>query len=269
MQFENAYTPRSLCPSVTLTPLSIQKGVAFAVREDLLPGGTKQRAILPFLNALREQGFRHFVYASPFAGFAQVALAYVCQSLGLECTLVAERDPATGEMHEFTALAQSYGARVFLESSLESAERKAHRFTLKEENAFKIPLGFNDEMYRFAMRRELERSWSEVLFLLGRVKPKNLWLPVGSGVLTSVFSQVVDPSVRFRCLNVHVLEESDSRIQTLMKNPRVDLISCPLRFESRALQLPEIPSNIHYDAKLWEIIERDAEDGDVWWNVAR
>jgi hypothetical protein len=58
-----------------LTPLQIDAGTVHVVRDDLLPGGTKQRAVHAYLRDAIAGGATSFVYASPPPGFAQVALA--------------------------------------------------------------------------------------------------------------------------------------------------------------------------------------------------
>src|ERR671914_1316606 len=98
-----------LSPAVQISELSHRQNRYFVVRDDLLPGGTKQRAAGPLLRHLMSQGFDHSIYASPFSGFAQVALAYSCQIVGVRCTIFAECDPARpGRAHEYTDLAEHY-----------------------------------------------------------------------------------------------------------------------------------------------------------------
>ena len=52
------------------------------VRDDLLPGGTKRRA-LPVLM----KGKSEYVYASPVYGYGQVALAHVARESGKRATV--------------------------------------------------------------------------------------------------------------------------------------------------------------------------------------
>lgn len=116
------------------------------------------------------------------------------------------------------------------------------------------------------MREELTREWTNILQVLPK-QPEVLWLPVGSGTLATLFSEVIAPGIRLHCVNVHVLRESDSRVEALRRNPRVTLFSASQAFAEEAYERPSIPSNIHYDAKLWSFIRQHGQDGDVWWNV--
>jgi hypothetical protein len=49
----------------------------------------------------------------------------------------------------------------------------------------------------------------------------------------------------------------------------VQYFSAEQEFSEMATNRPPVPSNIHYDAKLWSFVKSHAQDGDLWWNVAR
>ena len=70
-------------------------------------------------------------------------------------------------------------------------------------------------------------------------------------------------------MNVHVLKETDERIQGLTKNSRIKVFHAPMTFHEKSEARPGIPSNEFYDAKLWPFINQYGQAGDVWWNVAR
>lgn len=263
--------PAGFSPPVHISQLTLPHGTVHVVREDLLPGGTKQRAVAPYVQALMARGYNHFVYASPFCGFAQVALAYVCRQLGVSCTVVASRDPDLTNVsakHEFTCLAEDYGADVLLAETLSEAEAFADGLSQNDPRTFKPPLGFDCPLYREHLVQALKREWARVLARLER-RPRALWLPVGSGTLVKTFSAFVEPEIELHALNVHVLAHEDRRIQAVRENPRVTLFSAPQPFAAPASLLPAVPSNRFYDAKLWDLIARYGVDGDVWWNVAR
>lgn len=255
-------------PPVEISKLPILNGSVYVVRDDLLPGGTKQRAAVPYLKALRAQGYTTFVYASPFAGFAQIALASACNDLSLQCLICAENDPSKPGLqpHAFSKLAEKFGAKLVLSETLKQAENLAKEFERLDHRYLKIPLGFNTEIFRNELEREVRKQWSYVEEV---VVPRRLWLPLGSGTLATVFSKVLPENVEIHCVDVHVLQPNDSRIQKLRALPRIHVHSAPERFAEPAQSLPPIASNIHYDAKLWAPIYASAGDGDLWWNVAR
>ena len=250
---------------------TVERGEIDIVRDDLLPGGTKQRACGPLLEQLAAQGYSEFVYASPFCGFAQIALTYVCQELGFTCTVFTEEDHSSGvrgNPHEFTKLARSFGAEAHLTKNLSAAEAAASVYAAQAPERFKIPLGFNCEEFRTAFESALETQWLIIQRKLGRT-PKRIWLPVGSGTLAGVFAKVVGAEVEINCVNVHVLSKQDSRIKALDENPRFRVFDAPEKFPEHALKKPEVPSNTHYDAKIWRFLLKHGETGDLWWNVAR
>lgn len=263
--------PATFSPDVEVTALAIPTGHVHVVRDDLLLGGTKQRAAVPYLMDLVAAGHREVVYASPFAGFAQVALASSARHLGLTCTLFCEQDqarPEAGQPHAFSRLAESLGARLVLASTLDEAERLAEGHAAAQRAAVKIPLGFNAPAFLEYLERELVRQWPLVVARLGAA-PRTLWLPVGSGTLASAFRDVVPEETALRCVDVRVLDPQDPRLQRLIRRPGVRLDPAHEPFALLASEPPPLPSNAHYDAKLWAFLLAEGRDGDVWWNVAR
>lgn len=261
---------KTFSPDVRIDTANVERGEIFIVRDDILPGGTKQRACGPLLEQLVLQGYSEFVYASPFCGFAQVALAHVCQELGFSCTVFTEDDPsaASGQPHEFTKLARSFGATAHLSKNLTAAEAAASAYAAQAPERFKIPLGFDCDEFKKAFEAALEMQWMIIQQKLGRT-PKRIWLPIGSGTLASVFAKVVGADVDINCVNVHVLPKEDLRIQALNGNPRFRIFNAPEKFPEHAMKKPNVPSNTHYDAKIWRFLLENAEAGDLWWNVAR
>lgn len=237
-------------------------GSLTVVRDDFLPGGTKQRGAVPFLKQLQREGINEFIYASPFAGFAQVALAKSCALLGAKCTVFAES--VQGEMSGYTKLIADK-ATIKLMPSLAHAERAAEIYA-SQSDCFKIPLGFDHRLFRYFLKRELGKQWKHLCNSLGFV-PQNLWLPVGSGTLATTFSEVA-PNTFLKLIDVRVLRSSDERIQGIMRLDRSEYLQSPHAFHEPSAEIPPIPSNLYYDAKLWQFITRQAKPHDVWWNVA-
>lgn len=266
-----AETASPWAPAAVVESLEFSRGRIHVVRDDLLPGGTKQRAVVPFLNSLQAQGFHEFVYASPFCGFAQVALAAGCQALGLKATLFCERDAGKSEpeLHEFSLLARSMGAKVYLVENLAQAESVAIAYSLvQEKGRYKIPLGFQHPDFHEELKKRVKRELAQIEANLGQ-KIQRIWLPVGSGTLTRAFLTIVPSSCELLCVDVHVLERKDARIRALAEYQNVTLLSAPEEFQEPAGLKPKVPSNVYYDAKLWRLIQKLGQDGDLWWNVAR
>src|SRR5262249_48448401 len=81
---------RILMTTTILPPPKIERvGEIFVVRDDLIPGGTKRRVLA---QEIRQFGAAECVYASPAYGYAQIAIAHTCRSLGVQATIfVAKR----------------------------------------------------------------------------------------------------------------------------------------------------------------------------------
>jgi hypothetical protein len=125
-------------PDIVIEPLRVKNGIVRVVRDDLLPGGTKQRAIIPYLEELIARGYDDFVYASPFCGYAQVALASACAELGVKATLYCETDQTPGitpGFHPFSERARGLGAEILRVESLDEATRNAREYALSKPGA--------------------------------------------------------------------------------------------------------------------------------------
>ena len=278
LEQEDHESPPIQITSLTIKNASLEKQKIFekvvhVVREDLLPGGTKQRAAIPFLRHFQNQGYTEFVYASPFCGFAQFALAQAALTLGVNVTVFCEARPRkSGELnmypHELSRACEAIGARLVLCKNLAEAEEQALQYCAGQKAVFKIPLGFNHQVFLNFYRQKISLQFSNLEKLLGRC-PGTIWLPIGSGTLARVFRSVVPQAVILKCVDVHVLGANDLRLQTVRQMPHVLYFSAPLPFSAVCPDHPPVPSNAYYDAKLWSFIKDSAQDGDVWWNVAR
>lgn len=242
----------------------------WVLREDKLAGGTKQRAAYGYVQDQKERGVRELCYASPFSGFAQVALAVCCHTLGVKCRIFAEQDQTISgsEAHPFSELAKSWGATVHIFPDLNHAERASVGYSRARPGLLKVPLGFNCPSYVRHFQREVKRIWSGIGDQLGEF-PTRLWLPVGSGTLATTVRSVIPAHVRLECLNVRVLPAGDPRVERVRFLPNTEMRTVPESFaEGPGVRAP-IASNRHYDAKLWRFLRTEAGAGDLWWNVAR
>ena len=159
---QDSWSPRAVVESQTLGDRKI-----WIVRDDFLPGGTKQRAIVPFLQFLASQGLTQFVYASPFCGFAQLALAISCHKLGYQCHIVSTLAPDSEGLPPLARIAESYGATLSTASSLTAAQDVAEAFALQDKTRYVIPLGFDCDAFREFMMVAFERDWSGICAKLG------------------------------------------------------------------------------------------------------
>ncbi len=249
-----------------------EQGGLQVLRDDLLLGGSKQRACMPYLQELAKSGCKTFVYASPFAGFAQVALAVSAHLLGLECILFCEQDQSngsSGHLHPFSKLARSYGAKVFLTDSLASATTEAQGFVEEDYRSQQIPLGFNDPIFHKYFERAVREIWHEIETSQGKNSIQRVWVSVGSGTLSSCLRVALPAAVTLVLVDVRVLSPQDPRILQIQKLPNSLYMKTLEKFAEPCQLPPAIPSNVHYDAKVWRFLQTLARPGDLWWNVAR
>ena len=260
-------------PLPVISSLRVENKSVLVARDDLLPGGSKQRGAMPYLRSLLASGCTHFVYASPFSGFAQVTLAFCCSKLkefGATCTIYCEKSPQ-GYFHEFALLARSYGADIILCESLADAHDRSldmHFNKNDKGEATIVPLGFDDPLYIKLLKNEIKKH---CIIIFSKYDISELWLPIGSGTLMKIFIKVVPDDIKIYGVNVNVLPEIDHRISTIIENERISYIKHEKKFHEAHKENVPVPSNIYYDAKVFaELVKRSNTPGTaLWWNVAR
>lgn len=212
------------------------------VRDDLLPGGTKMRYILPMMEARPE---REFVYASPAYGYAQIALAHCAAMAGKRATVFTakRKDP-----HPLTMRAVRAGGRVVMvpHGYLTNVQAKA-RIYAERSGAYLVPFGV-----------EIPEAMAALAAVARQIEaPAEVWTVAGSGVLTRSLQQAW-PSAAF---NAVVIGKADSDIG------RARRFVSPFRFDQECREAVPFPSSRWYDAKAWQFIRRHASPGALFWNV--
>lgn len=241
------------------------KGNIVIIRDDRLPGGTKQRAAVPYISRLRQNGINTCVYASPPSGYAQVALANSCQIAGVNCVIFAEM--LDGRMSSVTRTANR-AAAIQLCSSLAEAEIDALAYASQRPDTLKIPLGLASADFQNELFHAISNLWFRFTQQIRR-QPDRVWLPVGSGTLLAIMRSLLPESCRIIAVDVGVLHANDKRIHAARNTSNTEYFRLDLPFSAPAVVQPPVPSNRYYDAKLWQVIRQHAQDGDVWWNVAK
>ena len=213
------------------------------VRDDMLPGGTKMRAMLPLMQA---QPAAEFVYASPAQGYAQLALAHCARLLGRQATIFTA---ARKEPHPLTVASAEAGATVYpVRCGYLSVVQSRARAYAAERGAFLVPFGGDDATSLKAIAAAA---------LCTGLEPSEVWSVAGSGVLTRAL-QMAWPRARFVAVVVGK-EGCDTGLARRIMHP--------LPFGRAARVLPPFPSAVGYDAKAWEYIRAEAGPGALFWNV--
>lgn len=211
------------------------------VRDDLIAGGTKVRAIESLMNGKQE-----YVYASPASGYAQIALAIGCASKGKQATIFTAKRK---EMHKRTVQAKRAGAKIVQVPCgyLTNVQAKAQAYA-ELTGACLLPFGFDSQEIRDAL--------ASVAADL-KINPKEVWTVAGSGTLTRALQQAW-PLADFRAVRIGRQPDAGSAV----------VYEAPEAFDVDAKKPPPFPSCSNYDAKAWQFIKQHASPGALFWNVA-
>lgn len=214
------------------------------LRDDLLNGGTKRRAIHVFFDDEHEE----YCYASPVQGAAQIALAVTARDYGKRVRIFcAERKT----WHENTKRVIALGGVVeeVPMGFLSNVTAKAQRYC-QQSGAKMLPFGLDAP--------EFIHELAGVARALG-IAPKEVWSIASSGVLSRAL-QLAWPDATFFGVQVgHAPPPSKAMI-----------FQAPEKFERDAKDPPPFPSCGNYDAKAWQFIKQHATQSPstLFWNVA-
>lgn len=235
---------------MTRYPVTLERwGSLTVVRDDLLPGGSKRRALTPVMRSLMADGYDEFVFGGPAEGYAQLALAHSAAEVGARATyFVAARK----QRYRYTIEAERVGARIVEvpHGRLNVVQKRARDYCA-ETGSYFFPLGFSTPAYE-------QRLTEEIAAALDGVEMTETWCVAGSGLLTRCL-QAARPDVDHHAIRIGF--EPDVG--------RARLHVAPESFSEEAQSPPPWPSASHYDAKAWRFLRRHARPGALFWNVGR
>lgn len=225
-------------------PLVEKYGPFYAVRDDLVFGGTKERALMQWLPYIKS---KTFVYATPAQGFAQIALASTCKRYRKKAVLFTASRKV---LHDRTQEAKSLGADIHkVPNGYLVVVQKAARDWAAANNAYLVPFGLDcKEMINnlVAIAKSID------------YRPKEVWCAVGSGTLCRAL-QLAWPKATVHAVLV-------GKKNPLIGNAIPHIY--PFPFARYADDLPPFPSCPEYDAKAWEYMRKFGSKGALFWNVA-
>lgn len=230
-------------PDPVVEPL----GPGVVVRDDLLPGGTKVRALL----ALGVPGpAEEWCYASPSWGYAQLALALAGRAAGARVRLFV---PERRQLSTPTLAARDAGARLVLVPAgrLSVVQARARDYCALT-GATLAPFGLELP----GMEAALLDAAAPVA--AAHPDPPEVWVAAGSGMLARVLARAW-PAAQV----VAVAVGASPRLPAGAR-----LLRAAEPFEQPAREAPPVPSAANYDAKVWGPWHRQAAAGSLWWNVA-
>jgi hypothetical protein len=151
------------------------------VRDDLIAGGTKARALDVLLTGADE-----FVYASPVYGYAQIALAHVARERGQRATIFCAQRKA---FHPLTLAAQAAGAKIVeVPGGYLSVVTARAREYAQREGAKLLPFGLDAPAFTRALADAIRKAPLEPV--------EEIWTVAASGAMTRAL-QLAWPAARF------------------------------------------------------------------------
>lgn len=241
-------TSSSLLPA----PVIETHGRFLVLRDDLIDGGTKRRALGQMLLSMK---FNEFVYPATAYGQGQLALAYAGRDAGKKVTLFMAERTDFSKTPLVTEAMEKAGAEyrfVKFPNFLNVVTARAKAYAETSRNAICLPLGF-------AMP-EFSAALTAVAQNLSIDPPREVWLVGGTGTL-------------LRSLRAAWPKAQINAVTLGMKNGDMTgadrVFTAPEKFEQKAKNPPPFPSAPHYDAKVWQFAEKHGRKGALIWNVGR
>jgi hypothetical protein len=257
---------KTMNPPITINSYQVKENITVnVIRDDLLPGGTKQRALTKFIEYYPE--YNEFIYCGTSSGFAQVALTIACREMNKQATLFLTNSPKHAPY--LSLWCQKKGANVTIyQEKLSIIEQKAKNYANEDiSKRCLLPFGLDSATYNDFLYTQLLEA------IPPEIKPKRLWITVGSGTLLRVLANIW-PETEFMPVQVGKKIWEDQYTPDLWKRiggyDRINKLKAPQNFFTSVpcKLLPPYPSVSNYDAKIWQHVLKYAEDGDWVWNIA-
>ena len=240
--------------SINIEKVKINENVIVkVVRDDMIPGGTKQRAIDVFFKGEGEE----YIYAGPPTGYAQVALAQAGKKHKEKVTVfLSKRNYDT----QATKKARRLGAKIIYTKngmSLKDLQDHSVEYKNKKKNRVLLPFGLDSDKFVQRLVICIKEAWGR------KRKPERMWLVAGSATLLKAL-HLVFPKCHFLIVQVGKKIWPDQ-----LEGIKNTLYISPENFNDDAEIQPPYPTVKSYDAKLWRFVLEDGQDGDFVWNVAK
>ena len=243
-------TSKNLNKDIKISKYKVKGKEYNVIRDDILKGGTKQRAIEVFI----KNNIDEYIYAGPTEGYAQIALAYLCKLYNKKAVLFVSGQKKS----HLTIKAQNLGAKVYFKKyTRKFAEKKAKEYEKNNPKSKLLPFGLESKEFLKLLKKNIKIALPKNMEY-----PKRMWLVAGSGTILKAL-QSVFPKTKFQVVQV------GKKIWADQLRKKDQLYISPKKFWEKADPLPPYPSVSTYDAKLWEFVEEYGEDDDYIWNVAK
>ncbi len=222
-------------PSVPAPPVIEQIDTLFILRDDLLAGGTKRRALS--LLTFPDNVF----YAGTTMGHGALALAHACAENGKQSHIFISSE----NTHPMVKKLRDAGAKVYIQPPMPMAD--LHALATRETHGETVfPPGFDCPAFEEALGQsvlELDVSgYSEI------------WTVSVTGTLTRALQRAY-PSKTFKTVSV-------------VKSGNSYDFMAPEKYHQPAKTSPPYPSCPYTDSKIWQFVSVHAAPNALIWNTA-
>ena len=249
-------------PPIEIIAIEDNSKKLYVVRDDLLVGGTKSRAIVQYIQQLLEKNPKtnELVYAGASNGYAQIALSYALYLMKSNIKLtIFFQATHLDEAHKLKRIAKYLYPNtnyIDVNGPLKKLWKELDQYMLLHKNAYPIKFGLDDPIFMdillLALKDHLEKYVDKI---------KRLWLVAGSGTLLKTLYGLL-PNTKFNIVQVGRPVD----ISSLDKN-RVTLYVSGLPLYTKIDADIPYPTTKSYDGKIWEFSDK-FENKDFIWNTA-
>jgi tRNA1(Val) A37 N6-methylase TrmN6 len=221
------------------------------VRDDLLAHGSKERFIDFMVKTAKET---EFVFgASNKVGWGAISLSAVCRKYNKKAVFfMAKTANPTWHQQEVLRL----GGRIewVANGMLNVTQARAREYASKNPQKRRLlPIGLEDETVLGSIIKVAQGM---------KIAPKEVWTVASSGTLSRGL-QLAFPDAKFYAVQTgHTL--------TAESAGRAKVFVSPYKFDKpvKLADAPAYPSEVFYDAKLWQFVRKYGVKGALIWNVA-
>ena len=160
------------------------------IRDDQIIGGTKFRAIVPFLDKLLKEkpNINELVYFGASNGIAQLALAYYLflKKSKIRLTIFLQETNLIDSLNlvKSVTLLYPYSNYRKYKEPMKLIWPKMEEYLKQNKNSHDLPFGLDDDTFKLMLSKSLEKK-------LINVQINRIWLVAGSGTLLSILMNIL------------------------------------------------------------------------------
>ena len=216
------------------------------VRDDHLPGGTKQRGLALMLAGMAATDI---IYPGTVLGYGALALTHACHLYSKRAHIFISDDgrKRTNILKDL----ENAGAILHIPDKpapLSNLVIQAQNFAKDGPHSTYLPPGFHTKDFKTNMIKTLE-TFPDT--------PQSLWVSAVSGTMASILSEAF-PQARMNIVTVAKHHNYNGRGQ---------IYNAPEKYHHPAKTPPSYPSFSYCDAKVWQFAREHARPGDHIWNM--